>query len=179
MGPQVDSQGDARGDASLHIRGGAQHYRVDVLALHAGPRTYFREAGGYHREAVDIFVHLGDHLLVGTGRAQQFDPGHQRGNRGAELMGRLFRQSHPYFVLLGLAGGVDGEVDHGDKRQHHKNLHVRIIAQTLEQLGVVVVEMLEIVGGDDDVDYVGAFLQGGKFPAQVSLVGGGNHPGRR
>ena len=97
---------------------------------------------------------------------------------GAELMGGLFRQSYPHLVLLGAAGGVHGEIDYKDKCQHHKQLDVGIIAEPAQQLRIVVIQVLQIVGRDYDVNHVGAFLQRGEFAAQIAFVRSRNHPRR-
>ena len=93
-------------------------------------------------------------------------------------MGGLFRQAYPHLVLLGAAGGVHGEVDHKDERQHHKQLDVGIIAEPAQQLRIVVIQVLQIVGRDYDVDHVGAFLQGAQFAAQIAFVRSRNYPRR-
>ncbi len=70
-------------------------------------------------------------------------------------MGRLLAQAHPDLVLLSLLGRSDGIIDHRHKSQHDQQLHIRIKAQTLQQLRVLVIQMLLHPGSYGDVDHVG------------------------
>ena len=76
------------------------HHLVQVLRLQLGLGANLAEPLGNALQTLHVLTHLWEQRIVGVRLAQHLLPGHQATDGGAQLMGSLFAQAHPYLVLL-------------------------------------------------------------------------------
>ena len=151
------------------------HHVVQARRHRLGQRTDFRETVGNELQALHVFVHLGNELVVGVVLFQNLGPRHEAGDGCAQLVGRLLGESHPHLVLLGTLRGEQGENGHDDEDEHHAQLHVGIEREALEHDGVVVADQLiRLAVGKVELDVVALVAQALAHPADIGQrVGSG------
>ena len=104
--------------STVHIRYDMLQHLVQTSWYRLRQRTDLGESVGYQLKPLDILVHLRNQFIIGIIHTEDFNPGHQTGDWGTQLVSGFLRQSHPYIVLFRLFGNKQSKDSDDHKEQH-------------------------------------------------------------
>lgn len=142
----VEAHLDFVGGSFAHVFDHLVDLLEDIFFFELGCAADFAESVGYEAQAGYVFFEFWYEFAGGGFFFEEFDPGFEGGDGGAELVGGFFGHACPDLVLGGFVACGEGDDGDDDEEGDYQQLYDGVVANFFEQHGFAIVDFVIVVG---------------------------------